>query len=249
MKQLLQLFKANAKRGSLRADASENSIYLYDMICGDSMEAEWYGGTSPKQFVDALAGMKGPVALHINSPGGDVFGGQAIAAAIRGYEGEITAYVDGVAASIASIIAVSCSKIVMAPGAMLMIHNAWTIGIGNASDFRETASLLEKIDGLLAQAYAAKAGSDVAAFQKLMADESWLTPDECKELGLCDEISEAAPKAQAQWDLSAFAKAPAAKIDEAAKAEAEAQAKTIADQEEHERRIRQHAALMLAKAA
>lgn len=254
MKPLMKLFKANANRGTLRADAKENAIYLYDMICGDSMEAEWFGGTSPKQFVDLLATMNGDVALHINSPGGDVFGGQAIAAAIRGYSGKVTAYIDGVAASIASIIAVTCDKVVMAPGSMMMVHKAWTIQIGNSEEMMETASLLNKIDGLLAQSYATKAGGDVATFTQLMADESWLTPDECVASGLCDEISEAAPKAQAKWDLSAFEKAPKQDIEalvneRAAKLVAEIEAKETLAIVESEHRARKHRVLMLTKAA
>lgn len=215
MNKLFQLLKANAGKGKLRAEASDNSIYLYDVICGSDMEAEWFGGTSPKQFIDLLGSMNGDVSVHINSPGGDVFGGQAIAEAIRQHDGTVTAYVDGVAASVASVIAVACDKVVMAQGGMLMIHKAWTIALGNSDDFTATAKLLDKVDGLIAEAYAAKSGGkkDAAAFTKMMGEETWLTPDDALAMGLSDETAEPkkkgdAAKAMATWDLSAFAKAP-----------------------------------------
>jgi ATP-dependent Clp protease protease subunit len=93
-----------------------------------------------------------------------VFAGVAMAQAIRAYPGKVTAHVDGLAASAASAVAVAADEAVMAPGSMMMIHNAWTIALGNRHDFMELAALLEKIDGDLAQAYAKRSGGDAAEF-------------------------------------------------------------------------------------
>ena len=94
---------------------------------------------------------------------------------------------------------------------MMMIHKAWSIALGNADDFMATASLLEKIDGTIAETYvaaAAKRGKEGADFEALMAAETWLTGAEAVEVGLADSIAEDGPKASATWDLSAYDKAP-----------------------------------------
>ena len=213
-RRLLNLFSANARRGEFRADAATNTIELYDMICSSEDEAAWFGGVSLQGFAKALRGMSGPVHLRINSPGGDVFAGIGIAQLMREYDGEITAHVDGYAASAASIVAIAASKIVMAPASMMMIHKAWTVGWGNADDMLQIASLLEKIDGQLADTYAQRGNKSAAEFLDLMGKETWFTPQEAIDSGLCDEIAQETDKksaqARARWDVSAFDRAPPA---------------------------------------
>ena len=214
---LLNLYKANARRGQFRAEA--NTLFVYDIIVGSDSDAEWFGGVSPEAFTRALRAMTGPVSVRINSPGGDVFAGRAMAQAMREYPGEITAHVDGVAASAASLLAVTPARCIMAPGSMLMIHQAWTIGLGNAGDFRQTADLLAKIDLTIADDYAAKSGKPAEDFAALMAAETWFTPAEAMAMGLADEIAAdpraAAPEArvEARWDLSAYARPPTSNRD------------------------------------
>ncbi|WLB43028.1 Clp protease ClpP [Bradyrhizobium ottawaense] len=207
-RRLFDLFAANAKRGTFRADAASNTIELYDLIVSSEIEAEWYGGVSLQGFAKAMRGMSGTVHLRINSPGGDVFAGVGIAQIMREYDGEIVAHVDGYAASAASVVAIAADKVVMAPASMMMIHKAWTWGIGNADDLMATAELLEKIDGQLAEGYAARGSKDAAAFMALMAAETWLTPQEAIDCGLADELAgdkdKSATNARARWDVSAF---------------------------------------------
>lgn len=208
---LFKLFARNASKGSFRAEG--NTIYVYDVIVGSDAEAEYFGGISPETFARTLEALTGPVSLRINSPGGDVFGAQAMRTAMANYPGKITAYVDGYAASAASILAVCADRCVMAAGSFMMIHKAWTMALGNSDDLRQTADLLEKIDGTLAQTYADKAGTAADGFAALMAAETWFTGDEAAALGLCDEIATVQPKAAAQakaWDLSAYDAAPLA---------------------------------------
>lgn len=199
---LFNLLASNAKRGEFRAEA--NTLYLYDVIVGSDAEAEFWGGVSPEAFAKTLSGMEGDVALRINSPGGDVFAGVAIAQAIRAYPGKVTAHVDGLAASAASAVAVAADNVVMAPGSMMMIHNAWTMAIGNRHDFMDLAALLEKIDGELAQAYAKRAGGDAETFAAMMDKESWLTADETVSLGLADAVAQEKTTQAKAWDLTAY---------------------------------------------
>ncbi|MFB2562436.1 head maturation protease, ClpP-related [Rhizobium sp. IMFF44] len=236
MNKLFALFAANKKRGSFHAEG--NTIYLYDMIVDDEMEAEWFGGVSPTGFISQLKAMKGDVAIRVNSPGGSVFGAVAICQAMREYEGNITVHVDGYAASAASVIAVAAPKVVMAPGSFMMIHNCWTFAMGNANDMMAMAGVLEKIDGSIADSYAAKSGKDASEFRDLMAAETWFTAAESVAMGIADAIAEDKPKTAAQWDMSAFAAAP--KI---------AEPPAEQDHDVISMRVRQHAARMLTRAA
>lgn len=208
---LLNLFASNAKRGSFKAEA--NTIYIYDVIVGSDMEAEWFGGVAPKAFIDTLNAMSGDVHLRINSPGGDVFAANAMVQCMRDYTGgKIIAHIDGVAASAASVLAVAADTVIMAPGSLMMIHNAWTMAMGDRHDLTETANLLEKVDGMLADNYAVRSGGDTGTFATMMDAETWFTPQEAVDIGLADEVAADKPKptatAMATWDLSIFNAAP-----------------------------------------
>jgi ATP-dependent Clp protease protease subunit len=207
---LRNLLRLNARKGEFKAEA--NTIWIYDVIVGDEMEAEFFGGVAPKPFIDALAGMSGPVKIRIDSPGGDVFGANTMAQAMREYKGEITCHVDGVAASAASVLAITGDKTVMSPGSLMMIHNSWTVAVGDRNGFLDTAALLEKIDGMLAANYARKTGGKAEDFAAMMDAETWFTPEEAVAAKLADAVAEHRPKgkASALWDLSAYAKAPMA---------------------------------------
>lgn len=213
-KSLLNLFARNARKGSIRADATENVIWLYDMVVGSDEEALWWGGVSPEAFAKTLAAMTGPVTLRINSPGGDVFAGISMAQAIREYPDGVTVRIDGIAASIASVIAIAGREVIAAPGSFIMVHKAWTIVLGNSDDLLKEAALLEKIDGSLADQYRAAAGDDTD-WALAMADETWFTAAEALRAGLVDSIagdggaaSSTTPAAGLTWDLSAFAHPP-----------------------------------------
>jgi ATP-dependent protease ClpP protease subunit len=199
---------ANKARGEFRAEG--DVLWLYDAIASSQEEADWLGGVSPVAFIDALRATTGPVTLRINSPGGSVFGAQAMIAAMREHNQPITARVDSLAASAASVIAAEAASVEMAPGAKMMIHKAWGFEVGNADDMMATAALLEKIDGDLAASYARRADGDAAAFLDLMRAETWFTADEAVAIGLADRvITENKQRPAAAWDLTAFAKAPA----------------------------------------
>lgn len=209
MNRYLQMRLANKGKGDFRAQ--DNTIWLYDAIASDDLEAQWWGGIAPSDFIAALAKTSGPVTIRINSPGGSVFGAQAMVAAMRAHQYPITAKIDSLAASAASVIAANCAECVMVPGSMQMIHRAWGVSIGNCDDMRHTAGLLEKIDSLIADAYTDRAAGKHSRdeFEAMMAAETWFTPEEAVAVGLADRVEEANTQRPAnRWDLSAFLAAP-----------------------------------------
>jgi len=208
MNTMIRMRLANKGRGDFRAEGS--TLWMYDAIASDDGEAEWFGGISPRQFIAALAEISGPVTLRLNSPGGSVFGAQAMVAAMRAHPAPITAQIDSLAASAASVIAAECAECVMAPGSMLMIHKAWGMTVGNADDHEQVAGLLSKIDGQIAATYARRAGDDDAdKYLAMMAAETWFDADEAVAAGLADRLlTENSQRPAALWDLSAYAAAP-----------------------------------------
>lgn len=158
-----------------------------------------FWGTTAKAFVnelDALAKDADEILVAVNSGGGDVFDGFAIYNALRRYSGKVTARVDGIAASAASLVVMAGDTIVMPENAMMMIHNAWTIAAGDAAQMRKTADLLDKTrDGIVA-AYRNKCGLTDDEIVAMMDAETWMTASEAKERGFADQI-EAPVKLQA----------------------------------------------------
>lgn len=202
--------KAAARKFEVLAkqDSDEAEIFLYDAIVSSQEEADWYGGVAPEAFVKAVRGIDaGTIHLRINSPGGSVFAARAMEQALREHKARIVVHIDGIAASAATFIAMAGDEIVMNKGAMFMIHKAWTWTAGNADDLAKEAGLLAKIDGTLAQTYADRTGKDVETINGWMADETWFTADEAVEYGFADKLAET--EARAEWNLSAYAHAPA----------------------------------------
>lgn len=165
-------------------------IFIYSDIGYD-----WWEDKSTAQlFAEELKNLGdiSSIDLHINSNGGDVFDGQAIHSLIKNHKGFVTAYIDGLAASIATVIAMGADKVIMPKNAMMMIHNAWTGIYGNANDLRKMADDLDHINDTIVNTYLAKVKdkTDEATIRDLMDKESWLNAEECLSLGLCDEVSE-----------------------------------------------------------
>ena len=163
------------------ASDDEAEVMLYDEVGG------WFGATAD-QFIADLKGVTAPnLRVRVNSPGGSVFEGIAIANALRSHPANVTVQVDGIAASIASVIAMSGDRIEMAPNTMLMIHDASGVCMGNASDMQEMAELLDLISDNIADAYAARAGGTRAEWRDRMRAETWYLPEDAVEAGLADE--------------------------------------------------------------
>ena len=173
-------------------------VYIYGTI-GDHWREE--KANRSKDFVKVLDELSPkPVDIHIDSSGGDVFEGFAIASAISRYAGETHAYVDALAASAASYIAVMADKVTMNDFSAFMIHNASGIVMGNRDDMRETADLLEKLDNNIASAIASRTGMGLDAVKDAMRAETWYFGDDAKTAGLCDEVIKTERRAKAHLD-------------------------------------------------
>jgi ATP-dependent Clp protease protease subunit len=214
-----QLLISNKGRGEFKARPMANdaaTIYLYDAIVGNDIDAEIFGGVGPEQFARTVAGVKaGTLNLRVNSPGGSVFAARTMAQALKDYPGKVIAHVDGLAASAASFLIMAADEIVMAEGSFLMIHNAWSIALGNADDLRQEADLLDSIDNSLVKTYAKRTGKDKDAIRGMMRAETWMDSDEAVANGFADRSAETSDaQASKQWDLSAYKNAPTATAEE-----------------------------------
>ncbi|MDX2702155.1 Clp protease ClpP [Streptomyces sp. PA03-6a] len=182
----------------------EAEMLIYDEIGG------WWG-TGAEDFVADLRSVTAPnLKLRINSPGGSVFEGITIANAIRNHPAQVTVQVDGIAASIASVIAMAGDRLVMMPQSTLMIHDASGVCMGNAADMQEMADLLAKLSDNIADVYASRAGGTRDEWRAAMQAESWYLAQEAVDAGLADEVGQSAKQAAAEpemrqpFDLKAF---------------------------------------------
>lgn len=188
-----------------QADAESADVLIYDYI--------GWGGVTAADFAKALTAITAKtITVRINTPGGDVFDGLAIFNSLKAHGAQIHVKVDGIAASIGSIIAMAGHTITMGQSAFLMIHNPWAMAIGNAADMREMAATLDKIGGSLADIYASRGAITKEQAQSWMDAETWFTADEAKAAGLADAVQGSGESAQAKtpFDLSGYAKVPAA---------------------------------------
>lgn len=165
-------------------------LYIYSEIIPWEDE-DMTSSASFKKDLESHSNAK-QLKIHINSPGGSVFDGIAIASMIKRFKGETICYVDGLSASIASVITASCDKVIMPSNAMQMIHNALSGGFmfANAKEFRKMADDLDKISASIRQSYLSKSNGKVSEEEliELMDKETWLSADECLAYGLCDEV-------------------------------------------------------------
>ncbi|MBE7897516.1 Clp protease ClpP [Paenibacillus polymyxa] len=154
---------------------------------------DWWGDeVTPNQFkadLDQLGDVP-ELDVYINSDGGDVFAGQAIHSMLKRHKAHVNVYIDGLAASIASVIAMAGDTVYMPRNAMMMIHNPWTFSAGNAAQLRKTADDLDNIRKSLIAAYIDKSGIDETRLIELLDAETWLSADEAISYGLADEIDQ-----------------------------------------------------------
>jgi ATP-dependent Clp endopeptidase proteolytic subunit ClpP len=201
--------------------ASEKKWYSISNLVGGEVDVMLYGeigwlGTTADEFVRDIRSLNASqINLHLSSPGGSVFDGIAIMNALRAHQADVTVYVDSLAASIASVIAMAGDRVVAMPASEFMIHEASGLTVGNADDMREMADLLDRQSDKIAAIYAERAGGDVEAWRAAMKQETWYSAEEAVAAGLADEVAELPRKgagtrqeeavaARAGWDLSVF---------------------------------------------
>ncbi|SKC57751.1 head maturation protease, ClpP-related [Maledivibacter halophilus] len=182
--------KKNKKFWNFKSlDKNQGELTLYGEI---SNETWWGDEVTPKEFKADLdnLGDVDTLNIYINSPGGDVFAGQTIYSILKRHKAQKNVYIDGLAASIASVIAMAGNTIFMPKNSMMMIHNPWTIGMGNAADFRKLAEDLDKIRESLIAAYENQSMLTRDEIIEIMDNETWLTAKECEEYGFCHVVEE-----------------------------------------------------------
>lgn len=166
----------------------KGEIEIYDFI-GEGLFSE---GVTPKTVSRELKAL-GPITaldVRINSPGGSVFDGMAIYNLVKQHPAKVTAYVDGIAASMASVIAMAADEIVIPDNALLMIHDPRASASGTADDMLAVAAMLEKIAGQMAEIYQARTGQEIDAIREWMAAETWFTGGEAVENGFADVLGD-----------------------------------------------------------
>ncbi len=162
-------------------------IYLYGAIGQD-----WWGeGNAAIDFAKELDALSPrPIELRVNSEGGDVFEGYAIYSTLIRYPGRVTAFVDGLAASAASVIVMAADELVMGEPAFLMIHNAWSIVLGNAQELRDCADRLDAIDEQMVAIYEKSCDKSADEIRAAVEATTWLNAEQALEWGFADRIEE-----------------------------------------------------------
>jgi ATP-dependent Clp protease protease subunit len=174
-------------------EATKKKKYVEIAIYDEIGKSFWGDETlSAKDFITNLAEMGDDfedIQLRINSPGGDVFDGVAIHNALKNHKAKVTARIDGIAASIASYIAMAADEIIMPANAFMLLHNAAGFAMGTAEDLRATAADLERIDKSITATYAKRSGQTPAAVRALMKEDRLVDAKEAKQLGLADTMA------------------------------------------------------------
>lgn len=163
-------------------------LYIYDEI-GDGYFGESVSAKSFKKELNALGDIK-ELNIYINSPGGSVFDGMAIYSQLKRHKARKTVYVDGLAASIASVIALAGNKLVIPSNGYFMIHKPWSMMWGDAEEFRKMANSLDTIEEGIVNVYDENSFLTIDELKEMMANETWMTGKEAVEHGFADEVSE-----------------------------------------------------------
>ena len=165
-------------------------------LSGTIAEESWFDDdVTPEQFRDELFAECGEVTIWINSPGGDCIAASRIHAMLMDYPGAITVKIDGIAASAASVIAMAGTRVLMAPTALMMIHNPMTGAYGNHEDMQKAIGMLDEVKESFVNAYEIKTTLTRAKMSHLMDNETWMNAKKAIELGFADAILEDAKKA------------------------------------------------------
>lgn len=177
------------------------AVYRVNRKANDTAEILLYGPIGPSFWGDSVTGAQfvkdlralgevKAIDLRINSEGGSVFDAAAIYNALKENSAEVRAHVDGMALSAASVVLQAGDRRIMAENAMVMIHDPWSMVVGDASQMRKEADLLDSIKQTIVKVYTDRSGHDETAIERMMTDETWMSAEEALSLGFVDEISE-----------------------------------------------------------
>ena len=172
---------------------------------GTIAEEPWFDDDiSPKMFREELFADKGPVTIWINSPGGDCNAASQIYTALMDYKDDVTVKIDGMAASAASVIAMAGTHVLMAPTAMMMIHNPSTGAYGDHKDMEEVIAMLEEVKEGIINAYEIRTGLSHAQLSHMMDSTTWMNAKKAIELGFADEMLTDSKRTPADIEAYAF---------------------------------------------
>lgn len=181
-------------------EGSERVLELYGTIA----ETSWFDDdVTPQMFHDELFAGKGPVTVWLNSPGGDCIAASQIYTMLMDYQDDVTIKIDGIAASAASVIAMAGTRVLMAPTALMMIHNPMTMAYGNQADMEKAIEMLDEVKESIMNAYEIKTSLSRAKLSHLMDSETWMNANKAIELGFADDILKDSKKDAA--DIPAYA--------------------------------------------
>ena len=174
-------------------EAGEESRVLE--LDGTIASESWFDDDiTPKMFKEELFSGSGPITIWINSPGGDCIAASQIYSMLMDYQGEVTVKVDGIAASAASVIAMAGNKVLMAPTALMMIHNPSMMAFGDHNDMAKAIDILDEVKESIINAYEIKTGQSRAVLSHLMESETWMNAKKAIELHFADGILEDSKK-------------------------------------------------------
>ena len=166
-------------------DPNERTLRLDGAIAEES----WFDDeVTPAVFKSELMESSGPITVVINSPGGDCVAAAQIYNMLMEYPADVTVHIDGIAASAASVIAMAGTKVCMSPVSLMMIHNPFTVAMGDTEEMRKAIQLLDEVKESILNAYEIKTGLSRARISHLMDGETWMSARKAQELGFCDEI-------------------------------------------------------------
>lgn len=170
-----------------QAEAEERVLELNGTIAEES----WFDDDiTPRMFKEELYSGTGPITIWINSPGGDCIAASQIYSMLMDYKGEVTVKIDGIAASAASVIAMAGTKVIIAPTALIMIHNPSTSANGDHRDMSKTIEVLNEVKESIINAYEIKTGLSRAVLSHMMDAVTWMNANKAVELGFADEMLE-----------------------------------------------------------
>jgi ATP-dependent Clp protease protease subunit len=168
-------------------DSGVRTLYLDGVIAEES----WFDDDiTPQVFKADLDAGEGDIVLWLNSPGGDCVAASRIYAMLMDYKGKVTVKIDGIAASAASVIAMAGTSVLMAPTALMMVHNPLTVAIGDSEEMQKAIAMLDEVKESIINAYEIKTGQSRAKLSHLMDAETWLNANKAIELGFADGILE-----------------------------------------------------------
>jgi ATP-dependent Clp protease protease subunit len=177
------------------ADESGGRVLYFD---GEISDETWWGDEiTPAMFKSELFSDKGDIIIWLNSPGGDCIAASQIYAMLMDYPHNVTVKIDGIAASAASVIAMAGTKVLMAPTALMMVHNPLTIAIGDTDEMQKAISMLDEVKESIINAYQVKTNQSRAKISHWMDAETWMNANKAIELGFADGVLEDSKRHQA----------------------------------------------------